>query len=213
MVIVAILSLASAGVLIRKGIIRKEYTLIGSATTRIFLGVLYIVALVRNDEMLHSQLDYYQTLGVCLILFGDVVANVVYLIGAKYRKSLNEMQLMEALGKLETKYHTMVECAPVGVYSFDAKTGIINYINPVVCSMLGYERKELLGRYVYDLVMPEQRDMVKTNVSLRLAAQIETIKYNVNLLHKNGTYVELSVAGRIVYNGKANILGYAVLAK
>lgn len=210
MYIVVILAVSSAMVLIAKAITRKEYTLLGSSVPRLFLAFVYASSIAGNEEIIHANIDFWITLGVILVFFSDTISNIMYLITRKHENVLKELQLIEALSKLETKYHTLVENSPVGIYSFEAVTGKILYVNPVLCATLGYDRDEVLGKTVYDLVVQEDHEAVKESIYKRLSREVEVIVYDLNLISKKGDPMRFTCQGRIVYNGKANILGFAI---
>jgi PAS domain S-box-containing protein len=74
-----------------------------------------------------------------------------------FRDSTLKVQLQEHLDKMETLYRRLVECSPDIIYVLDAQAKLV-FINDTVEALLGYEKKELLGKDLIDIVHPQDRE-------------------------------------------------------
>ena len=71
---------------------------------------------------------------------------------------ITERKLVEsALRSSEDRFRRLYDEAPVGYHEIDTEGRIVS-INKTECEMLGYTREELLGRQVFDFVVPEFRE-------------------------------------------------------
>ena len=62
-----------------------------------------------------------------------------------FRDATLKVQLQEHLDKMETLYRRLVECSPDIIYVLDSQAKVV-FINDTVESLLGYEKKDLLGK-------------------------------------------------------------------
>ncbi len=70
-----------------------------------------------------------------------------------------------ARAEAEEHFRLMVENALVGV--FTTVGGVFKYVNPLLCSMLGYSSEDLLGRDYTSIVHPEDHELVAPGVCIR----------------------------------------------
>ncbi len=73
---------------------------------------------------------------------------------------------------------------------------------------LGYTSDELVGRYMYEFVRPEDLEQIMTAVSLMLKGEIPYAKYQ--RLHKNGQYRWMESTGRLLYEEDGSCSGYII---
>jgi PAS domain S-box-containing protein len=65
-----------------------------------------------------------------------------------------------ALRASEERFRRLYDEAPVGYHEIDTEGRVVS-INKTECDMLGYARDEVIGRHVFDFVVPELRDKVR----------------------------------------------------
>ena len=61
-------------------------------------------------------------------------------------------------------YRSLFEDAPIAYHEID-RTGAIRAVNRAECELLGYLRGELIGKPVWELVSPEQREASRAAVA------------------------------------------------
>ncbi len=66
----------------------------------------------------------------------------------------------EALRASEERYRELWENAPAAYHTLDTK-GIITSVNRTEEKMLGYKSEEMLGKPIFDFILPEQREEAK----------------------------------------------------
>jgi diguanylate cyclase (GGDEF)-like protein/PAS domain S-box-containing protein len=71
--------------------------------------------------------------------------------------------------------------------------GSVTDVNPPLCSLLGYTREELVGRYVLDFISPSERARVE---SVMLGAQ--ELSYESELVHRNGYTISVELIARSI---------------
>jgi diguanylate cyclase (GGDEF)-like protein/PAS domain S-box-containing protein len=96
----------------------------------------------------------------------------------------------------EERLRTLANAAFEGIII--AERGKILEANEAYAQMLGYERSELIGKPVLEVVAPEHRDRVRQNI---LAGHEEP--YEIVELKKDGTRIDVEVRGRaFTYGGR-----------
>lgn len=112
----------------------------------------------------------------------------------------------KALKSAEANFRTLVENSIAGIYVIQQNKLV--YANPTVCEILGYSMDELIARPLVDFVVPEERALVEENVRKRLQGAVNSIRYSLRMVRKNGTIAQLEAHGASTfYNGKPSILG------
>jgi len=112
----------------------------------------------------------------------------------------------EAQRAAEAKYRGLVEQSLVGIYMI--QDGRFIYANPTFVQIMGYSAEELMAGRVLDFVFEEDRTMVAENFRKRLEGEVESIRYGLRMVRKDGSIVHIEVHGaRAEYDGRAAILG------
>ena len=111
------------------------------------------------------------------------------------------------LEQSERRFRTFSETNLAGVYVM--QDGVVRYINPALCRMLGYERDEVVGRLGIDeLIHPDDRARIREQYRLRLGKEPKGTRYTLKALGKDGSTVYCDVlAHQIEYEGRPAILG------
>lgn len=101
----------------------------------------------------------------------------------------------EALQKSEERFRELWENAPVAYHTLNAD-GIITSVNKTEATMLGYKQKEMIGRQIFNFILPQQRREAKKRY-LRKIAGIKVPKAGNRIyLRKDGTPIMVSVEDR-----------------
>ncbi|MFY0544288.1 PAS domain-containing sensor histidine kinase [Brevibacillus sp. H7] len=115
-----------------------------------------------------------------------------------------EKELFEA----ESLYRSLVENTLVGVYiAYVEEKGFV-YVNPRMEEMFGYTQAELVKMSAADLVVPEEREIVRLNQRRREQGDRSSVVYKFRGLHKNGNVISLEVIQKTtLYKGKRAVIG------
>jgi len=85
------------------------------------------------------------------------------------------------------------------------------YVNAAVERVTGYSAKELKKMYVWDVVHPQMKELVKERFRDRMAGKAIAPRYEIKILNKKGKEVWIDLTTRIVqYENKPAILGTAL---
>jgi PAS domain S-box-containing protein len=121
----------------------------------------------------------------------------------------------ESLRASEDKYRRLVELAPVFI-SF-AVQGRIVYMNPAGVRMLGAEQPDqIVGKYVADIVPPDDRERAVSGIRRILASQSPLLDQERRLMRLDGQSMDvLLTIMPFMYQGQPAIqmVGYDVTAR
>jgi PAS domain S-box-containing protein len=88
-------------------------------------------------------------------------------------------------------YRTIVEQARDGICLLDPKATLM-FVNQSFANLLGYDSREILGSSLFDLVVPEDQELLRTKLERR--RQGLTDLYEINFRHKDGGAVPAMIA-------------------
>lgn len=80
-------------------------------------------------------------------------------------------------------YRDIVENIAEGIRVLD-ENGMVIYANNALCSMLGYDRKDVIGKTMYDLYPPEEHHLVTKHLEDRKSGK--AARYEIRYVGKNG---------------------------
>lgn len=106
-----------------------------------------------------------------------------------YERRVAEQRLQAALHDAEDLY----QHAPCGYHSLDAE-GRIQRINDTELQMLGYQREELIGRPLLDLLPLHLRQSFQERFPRFVAGQQPIEQLQLELRHKDGHYLPVAVS-------------------
>jgi len=105
----------------------------------------------------------------------------------------------------EELFRNLAMSSPVGV--FIVQDGKFKYVNPAFQKDTGYSENELLGTYSLNLIIPEDRDMVKENAVKMLKGQRHQ-PYEYRSIYKTGDIRwVLEAIASIEYEGRRAAIG------
>jgi two-component system, cell cycle sensor histidine kinase and response regulator CckA len=129
---------------------------------------------------------------------------------AQLKEEVAERKRMEmALRESEERYRLLAENSLTGIYVH--QDGKFVYINRRAAEILGYSANELVGKSIWDLVAPEDREMTKGMVASRLQGKHVSSRYQFRILTKIGEVRWMEVlATNIKHNGRSASLANVV---
>ena len=98
-----------------------------------------------------------------------------------------------ALRESEKRYQDLYDNAPDMFVSVDAKTAKILRCNQTLVRTLGYEKREIIGRLVFDLYTPESADQARKHVFPRFVETGEVHNVELQLRRKDGRAIDVSL--------------------
>jgi len=106
----------------------------------------------------------------------------------------------------ESKFRSLIEQSIFGIYIIQDER--FSYINPKLAEIFGYSPEEMLHMPVLDVVAPESRPIVKENIRKRISGEIDSMRYELKGLRKDGTTIDCEVHGsRAIYDGRPAVIG------
>ncbi len=105
-------------------------------------------------------------------------------------------ELERALRESEAKFRTLTESAAVGIFLYRER---FLYANPAMEAITGYSLEELYDLYLWDIVHPEHREMVRERILRRLAGEKPPPHYEIKIITKDGRERWLEVTAATFY--------------
>jgi PAS domain S-box-containing protein len=102
----------------------------------------------------------------------------------------------EALRRSEERYRRLYDEAPFGYHEI-APDGTILMVNRTECEMLGYTREEMLGRPIFDFIVPAQREAARAAVADRFANERAVASVERTYLTKDGREIVVAIENRL----------------
>jgi PAS domain S-box-containing protein len=120
-----------------------------------------------------------------------------------FRDATLKVQLQEHLDKMENLYHRLVESSPDIIYVLDTQARVV-FINDTVETLLGYQKKDLIGKELIDFVHPRDRERAYWPMKERRRDDRATRNLRLRLMTKGGVprrydlefiYISLTAVG------------------
>ena len=112
----------------------------------------------------------------------------------------------EAQAAAEAKYRGLVEQSLAGIYLIQDDR--YAYVNPKMGEIFGCAPEEMVGAVVMDFVFEEDRPVASENIRKRVEGVVESIRYGLRMLRKDGSVIHVEVhGGRVEYEGRPAVLG------
>jgi hypothetical protein len=113
------------------------------------------------------------------------------------RDITEQKQTAALIQQSEEKFRALYDNAPLAYQSLDIDGRFID-INPTWCSVLGYEREEVIGQYYSDFLHPDWKPHFKTNFpEFKARGYVKDVQFK--LKHKKGHFIDVSFEGCIGY--------------
>ncbi len=121
-------------------------------------------------------------------------------------------QASQSLGESEERFRSLVETSSDWIWEVNEQ-GIVTYASPKLNELLGYTPAEVMGKYLFDMMPPEEADRIRMQFS-EIARSCRPI---VNLVttnqHKKGVSVILEICGVPVFDQAGVFHGYRGVAR
>jgi PAS domain S-box-containing protein len=114
----------------------------------------------------------------------------------------------EALKKSEARFRQLIDTMNEG-FSVQDKDGKINYVNPRLCEMFGYEASEIIGHYPTDFVdKSDPQNLKKFAENRDIGIQTGTVaSYELKWKRKDGTIFETMVSPKPIIDPQDGYTG------
>jgi PAS domain S-box-containing protein len=112
----------------------------------------------------------------------------------------------EKLRESEERFRGMFEEAPVACHEID-RDGIVLRVNLAGCKLLGFEQEEMLGRYIWDFAISEEREKSREVIRQRIAGESEFMTVEREYSRHDGARLTLEIHSTAIRNAAGQIIG------
>ncbi|MCU1311711.1 MAG: multi-sensor hybrid histidine kinase [Candidatus Angelobacter sp.] len=110
----------------------------------------------------------------------------------------------QALAQSEQLFRTVIENSS-DVISVLNTNGIIQYESPSLERLMGFKPQELVGKGGFDLVHPDDRELIVGKFKRRLSRNAAVTPTELRLLHKDGHWMSFEAVSNLLYeNGQVS---------
>jgi PAS domain S-box-containing protein len=204
--LLAILSFITVSLLIIKAIAKKDYTILVSALSRLYLFFVMLYIVVTGVNFPDNDLMFISNLAICTVLLTDIGVNAYYLLTKTIREHSETLRLMSLLGKINNKFYTALESFPVGIYIID-KNGKFEYVNPKFCEISGYDKTELLTMTIFNLIKEKDVGFISKILKDKIEGVVPYSSYDLVGVSKSQKEVKVRITSFRSENGHPNIVG------
>ncbi|MCC6864749.1 MAG: PAS domain S-box protein [Ignavibacteria bacterium] len=131
-----------------------------------------------------------------------------YAIDQIYVDITERINSEKLLRESEEKYRELTESVPAAIFIY-ANNKLV-YGNQYSVKITGYNVKEMIGKNFWELVHPDQKEIVKQRGEARLSGKEVPARYDLKIIDKNGNEKWLDYCGTSInYRGEPAVLGIA----
>jgi PAS domain S-box-containing protein len=111
----------------------------------------------------------------------------------------------EAIASSEQRYRELFESAPIPMHEIDMQ-GVIRRVNRAGCELLGFSAAELIGRPLWELVIPDERESSRTSIAAKLAgAPLKVVQRS--FVQRSGCIVPVEIHQSAIRGETGDITG------
>lgn len=129
---------------------------------------------------------------------------------AAARAALAAMPALQArLQESEARFRILADESFVGVYVIQDHKFV--YVNQQGAELFAASRDEVIGAPLATFVADESLPIVEANIRRRLAGEVQSMRYEIKIQHRDGALRDCEVLGSMaVWNGRPAIVGMAI---
>jgi PAS domain S-box-containing protein len=86
--------------------------------------------------------------------------------------------------------------------------GIYTYCSPTVSDILGYSPDEILGKTLFEIIIPEEKEKLMTLFGQIVNNREPVIRLENTIIHKNGSVLYIETNGVPYFNSTGDLMGY-----
>ena len=115
-----------------------------------------------------------------------------------------QKEVEEKLRESENKFRNIVKTSVEGIWIFNAVSKT-TYVNEKMAEMLGYNREEMIGRFIWDFAHEEDKGIFQIKLANRKQGIDEV--YELKLLRKDGPPLWVSVSAKGFFDEEGKFAG------
>lgn len=125
------------------------------------------------------------------------------------RRAVEKRTAEVELRRLKEFHETIVQRLMEGIVVEDENERI-TFVNPAMEKLVGFSQDELLGKH-WSVLLPANQQAIVDAANERRRQGVESDRYEVELLRKDGTRVPVLVSGSVLFEGNQRIGSMAVM--
>jgi PAS domain S-box-containing protein len=106
----------------------------------------------------------------------------------------------------ERRYRDLFDQAPLPYEETD-REGVVRRFNQAVCTLLKSTPTQILGRYAWDFVSPDQQEAVRSAMMERMATGVETGPFECDYMLEDGTRIAVEIRENLIRNTQGQVTG------
>lgn len=106
----------------------------------------------------------------------------------------------------EERFRSLFEQAPIPYHEIDQQ-GFIRRVNRASCKLLGYEANALVGKYLWDLMVPEWREAGRQALIGKLDGSRPVVPFEVEILCKDGSRIQVEIHETLIHGSAGETVG------
>jgi PAS domain S-box-containing protein len=104
------------------------------------------------------------------------------------------------------RFRSLFKDAPIAYHEIDAQ-GTVVRVNRAECELLGFTREEIVGKPIWELVAPEQREVSRQRVLAKLTGREELVPFERPYTRQDGTTVLLEIHENLILDEHGKTAG------
>jgi len=112
----------------------------------------------------------------------------------------------EALRESEERYKALYDDAPVGYHGVD-REGMFTRVNRTEADLLGYSPEEMIGKYVWEFVPEDQKELSKKSVRKKIRQKKAMEGFERKIVCKDGKQIDTYIVDRLILDKNGKVLG------
>ncbi len=112
----------------------------------------------------------------------------------------------KSLWGVKEQFRCLFQDAPIAYHEID-RQGIVRRVNRAECRLFGLEASEILGRRVWELATPEEREASREAVRRKLAGNMPLAPGQRDCVRHDGTTATVEVHENLIRDLRGNIIG------
>ncbi|MCU1273760.1 MAG: multi-sensor signal transduction histidine kinase [Bryobacterales bacterium] len=106
----------------------------------------------------------------------------------------------------EERFRSLFEQAPIAYHEIDQQ-GVIRRVNRASCVLLGYAANELVGKFVWDFIVPELREAGRQALIGQLDGSRPVVPIDLEILCNDGSPIQVEIHETLIHGRAGEIVG------
>jgi len=127
-------------------------------------------------------------------------------IGSQFGQYMERARIQQELERADESFHSFFNDAPVPYHEMDCN-GVVTRVNEAECRALGLTALQIIGRPVWELVAPDERENSRANVASQIRQRRADPPFERKYRRSDGYDVPFRVYSRLTFDGAGEVSG------